>query len=179
MTRDCNGKNRCDLLAISLQLNLHKKEVMPMKWIKPIDEFEKTIEQTFKPLQRLKKFLEDWDWNLDLATKTVNLPKIDVWEDKDKYVIEAELPGFDKKDIELNITDDVLTIKATRKHEEERKDRNYYYAERSYGEFVRSLRLPPEVDTKDIKAKYNNGVLELTLPKTKEAKEKTTKIEIE
>jgi HSP20 family protein len=148
-----------------------------MKWIKPIDEFEKTIEQTFKPLQRLKKFFEDWD--LDLPTETVNFPKIDIWEDEEKYVVEAELPGFDKKDIEVNITDDILTIKATRKKEEEKKDKNYYYAERSYGEFVRSVRLPSEVDKKSIKAKYNNGVLELTLPKTKEAKEKTTKIEIE
>ncbi len=148
-----------------------------MKWIKPIDEFEKTIEQTFKPLHRLKKFFEDWD--LDFPKETLNLPKIDVWEDKDKYVVEAELPGFDKKDIELNITDDVLTIKATRKQEEEKKDKNYYYAERSYGEFVRSLRLPHEVDKKSIKAKYTNGVLELTLPKTKEAQEKSTKIEIE
>jgi HSP20 family protein len=148
-----------------------------MKWIKPIDEFEKTIEQTFKPLQRLKRFFEDWD--LDLPTETVNFPKIDIWEDEEKYVVEAELPGFDKKDIDINITDDILTIKAARKKEEEKKDKNYYYAERSYGEFVRSVRLPSEVDKKSIKAKYNNGVLELTLPKTKEAKEKTTKIEIE
>jgi len=148
-----------------------------MKWIKPIDEFEKTIEQAFKPLQRLKRFFEDWD--LELPTESVNFPKIDIWEDDEKYVLEAELPGFDKKDIDVNISDDVLTIRATRKKEEEKKDKNYYYAERSYGEFVRSVRLPAEVDKKGIKAKYNNGVLELTLPKTKEAKEKTTKIEIE
>lgn len=148
-----------------------------MKLLKPIDDFEKTIEQTFKPLQRLKRFFEDWD--LDLPSESVNFPKIDVWEDNDKYVVEAELPGFDKKDIDVNISDDILTIKATRKQEQEKKDKNYYYAERSYGEFVRSLRLPSEVDKKSIKAKYNNGVLELTLPKTKEAKEKSTKVEIE
>ncbi|MFN3550441.1 MAG: Hsp20/alpha crystallin family protein [Endomicrobiia bacterium] len=148
-----------------------------MRFLKPIDEFEKTIEQTFKPLQRLKKFFEDWD--LDIPTESVNLPKIDVWEDNDKYVVEAELPGFDKKDIDLNITNDILTIKATRKQQQEKKDKNYYYAERSYGEFVRSFRLPTEVDKKSIKAKYTNGVLELTLPKTKEAKEKSTKVEIE
>lgn len=148
-----------------------------MKLIKPLDDLEKTIEQTFKPLQRLKRFFEDWD--LELPSETVNLPKIDVWEDNDKYVVEAELPGFDKKDIDVNISDDILTIKAVRKQEQEKKDKNYYYAERSYGEFVRSLRLPAEVDKKAVKAKYNNGVLELTLPKTKEAKEKSTKIEIE
>lgn len=148
-----------------------------MKLLKPIDEFEKTIEQAFKPLKSLKRFFEDWD--LELPSETVNLPKIDVWEDNDKYVVEAELPGFDKKDIDVNITDDILTIKAVRKKEEEKKDKNYYYAERSYGEFIRSLRLPSEVDKKSIKAKYNNGVLELTLPKTKEAKEKSTKVEIE
>ncbi|MCS7227901.1 MAG: Hsp20/alpha crystallin family protein [Endomicrobia bacterium] len=148
-----------------------------MKLIKPLDDFEKTIEQAFKPLQRLKRFFEDWD--IELPSESVNLPKIDVWEDTDKYVVEAELPGFDKKDIDVNITDDILTIKASRKQEQEKKDKNYYYAERSYGEFVRSLRLPSEVDKKGVKAKYNNGVLELTLPKTKEAKEKTTKVEIE
>ncbi|MEN3013126.1 MAG: Hsp20/alpha crystallin family protein [Endomicrobiia bacterium] len=148
-----------------------------MKLIKPLDDFEKTIEQAFKPLQRLKRFFEDWD--IELPSESVNLPKIDVWEDENKYVVEAELPGFEKKDIDINITDDVLTIKATRKQEQEKKDKNYYYAERSYGEFVRSLRLPAEIDKKAIKAKYNNGVLELTLPKTKEAKEKSTKIEIE
>jgi len=148
-----------------------------MKWIKPIDEFEKTIEQAFKPLQRLKRFFEDWD--LELPTESVNFPKIDIWEDDEKYVLEAELPGFDKKDIDVNISDDVLTIRATRKKEEEKKDKNYYYAERCYGEFVRSVRLPAEIDKKAVKAKYVNGVLELTLPKTKEAKEKATKIEIE
>ncbi|MCX7956319.1 MAG: Hsp20/alpha crystallin family protein [Endomicrobia bacterium] len=148
-----------------------------MKLIKPLDDFEKTVEQTFKPLQRLKRFFEDWD--IEIPTENVNLPKIDVWEDNDKYVVEAELPGFDKKDIDINITDDILTIKASRKQEQEKKEKNYYYAERSYGEFIRSLRLPTEVDKKSVKAKYDKGVLELTIPKTKEAKEKTTKVEIE
>jgi HSP20 family protein len=148
-----------------------------MKWIKPVDEFERTVEETFKPLQKLKRFFENWD--LELPSERTYFPRIDVWEDEEKYVVEADLPGFDKKDIEVNVTEDMLTIKAVRKKEEEKKGKNYYYAERNYGEFVRSVRLPAEVDKKAIKAKYNNGVLELTLPKTKQAKEKTTKIEIE
>jgi len=149
-----------------------------MKWIKPVDDFEKTVEEAFKPLQKLKRFFEDLDLGLPSAEKTY-FPRIDIWEDEEKYVVEADLPGFDKKDIEVNLTEDTLTIKALRKREEEKKGRNYYYAERSYGEFVRNVRLPAEVDKKAIKAKYNNGVLELILPKTKQAKEKTTKIEIE
>lgn len=133
------------------------------------------IEDTFNKIR--KYFWEDditpWE------TKNAWLPKVDIWEDKDKFVVEAELPGVEKKDIDVNVTGQLLTIRAVLNKKQESKDKNYYRAERSYGEFVRSVRLPNDIETKNIKASFKNGVLEIQLPKTKEAKDKTTKVEIE
>ncbi len=109
---------------------------------------------------------------------SVKSPKIDLWEDENKVVVEAELPGVNKKDVKLSINENTLTIKAVSKKEEEKKGKNYYYAERSYGEFVRTIDLPAGVDYKKAEAEFKNGVLEITIPKTKEAKEKSIKIDI-
>ncbi|MFQ3676097.1 MAG: Hsp20/alpha crystallin family protein [Endomicrobiia bacterium] len=133
------------------------------------------IEDTFNKIR--KYFWEDdllpWE------TKNAWSPKVDIWEDKDKIVVEAELPGVDKKDVDVNINDGLLTIRAVSEKKQESKEKNYYRSERSFGEFVRSIRLPYEIDNKNVKATFKNGVLEVQLPKTKEVKEKNIKVAIE
>jgi len=106
-------------------------------------------------------------------------PVVDLYEEKDDIVVKAELPGMEKDNIEVNLLDNRLTIKGEKKKEEEVKREGYYRSERSYGSFVRSLELPSEVQTDKIKAAFKNGVLEIRLPKTEEAKKRETKVKID
>ena len=91
-------------------------------------------------------------------------------------IAEVELPGVDKDDIDISVVGDVLTIKGERKADEESKDEDYYCCERSYGSFFRSITVPAAVDTKKIEASYENGVLEISLPKAPEVKPKKVEI---
>ena len=84
-----------------------------------------------------------------------------------------------KENIEVNLTDHTLTIKGEKKKEEEIKEENYFRAERSYGSFIRTLELPKDVHGDKIKACFKNGILEVRLPKTGEAKTKEMKVKVE
>ncbi len=106
-------------------------------------------------------------------------PAIDVYDDKDNIVVKAEVPGLKREDIEIQIKGRDLLIKGEKKKEEEVKDENYYYAERVYGAFSRTVRLPVDVKSDEVKAKFRNGILEIVLPKVEEAKPKEIKVEVE
>ena len=103
-------------------------------------------------------------------------PTMDVYEENDDIVVKAELPGLDKNDIEVNISDWELTLKGEKKKEAKIDEENYYRCERSYGAFLRSLELPAGVQADKVKASFKNGVLEVRLPKAEEAKTKTIKV---
>jgi len=116
---------------------------------------------------------------LRLATSlTLPTPAMDVIEDTDAYKLTAELPGMSEKDIEVVVSDGTLTLKGEKKKETERKDKNYYMAERTYGSFERSFTLPEGVDRDKVGAEFTKGVLTITLPKKPEAKVEPTKIEV-
>lgn len=106
-------------------------------------------------------------------------PSVDLFEEGDDLVVKAELPGMDKKDLNVSLHDDVLTISGEKKKEEKVKEKNYYRVERSSGSFSRSFRLPAEVKSDKVTATFKNGVLELRLPKTEEAKKKEIKIQVQ
>jgi len=105
-------------------------------------------------------------------------PTVDVSEAKDNFIIKAELPGMDDKDVSVTISGDVLTIKGEKKKEEEEKDEHHYRAERYYGSFQRSFQLPSSVKTDKIEADFDKGILKVTLPKVEEAKKKEVKIKV-
>lgn len=106
--------------------------------------------------------------------------KTDIKDEGDHYELEADLPGFDKKDIHLDVNGDVLTIHAERhsEHEEKDKKNKYVRCERSYGAYSRDFDLSG-VDAEGIKAKYENGVLRLTMPKKSEQLPASKRLEIE
>ena len=93
------------------------------------------------------------------------LPSMDVTETDKQIEITAELPGLEEKDVQINVADNVLTIRGEKKAEKEEKDKNYRLVERSYGSFVRSLELPDGVNADAIKASIAKGVLKVTVPK--------------
>lgn len=103
---------------------------------------------------------------------------VDVSDTGSAIKVTAELPGVNEKDVGVNLTDDVLTIKGEKQAEKEEKGENVYVTERSYGAFSRSLRLPFSVDPDKVEAKFQKGVLIVTLPKPPEAQRPSKKIEV-
>lgn len=129
-----------------------------------IDEFE-------------KNFFNDFP---SFADNALTEFKTDISDNGDSYLLEADLPGFDKKDIKIDLNGDCLTIKAERHSEHEEKDKKgkYLRCERSYGSYSRQFDVSG-VETDKIKAKYDNGVLSLTMPKKAEQTSNAKHLEIE
>jgi HSP20 family protein len=103
-------------------------------------------------------------------------PAVDIYETNDSFVVSADLPGLNKDEIQIDLKDNTLTLKGEKKFEEKVSKDNYIRVERAYGSFVRSFTLPQNVDPEKIKAKYKEGVLEMTIPKKEEAKPKQIKV---
>jgi len=99
-------------------------------------------------------------------------PAVDMFENDDKIVIKAELPGVDKKDISVDVKDRVLTLSGERNYDHEVKEENYYRRERACGKFKRAFNLPADVDPDKIKADFKDGVLKVELPKPEAQKPK-------
>ena len=117
-----------------------------------------------------------------LAEETVNeglSPRLDVVEHDNEFVLQAEMPGIKKDDIEITLENGVLTISGESKSEkEERGGERIVRQERRYGKYVRSLRLGKEIDEKNVKANYKDGILELVLPKSEEVKPKKISVSV-
>lgn len=125
-----------------------------------------------------KYYLDDFfDDFLANSNSEKNAMKCDIYEKGGDYHIEMDVPGFDKKDISINVDNGYLTITAEKQDEEKDEEKNYIRRERSYGKYERSFYLG-DLETDNIKAEFNNGMLKLTVPK-KEVVDTKKKIEIE
>jgi HSP20 family protein len=121
-------------------------------------------------------------WDADLPAWTAVgdwMPKVDVADTKDAFVVKAEIPGIDPKEIALTLEGDTLTIKGEKAREKEEKDETYFRVERTYGGFARAIPLPAPVEAGKVTATFKNGVLTVTLPKGPEAKGKFIPIKAE
>lgn len=105
-------------------------------------------------------------------------PTLDVSESETEVKVIAELPGLDEQDINVSLTQDILTISGEKKVENEDKGENYHHIERSYGAFKRSVALPAGIEADQVEAIFKNGVLTITLPKSAEAQEEIKRIEV-
>ncbi|HEV2835039.1 MAG TPA: Hsp20/alpha crystallin family protein [Pyrinomonadaceae bacterium] len=103
-------------------------------------------------------------------------PSVDIYENKDQIVLEAELPGMKQEEFDLSIENNVITLRGERKFEKTEESDNYHRVERSYGSFTRSFTLPQTVSAEGATAEYNNGVLRVTLPKREETKARRIEI---
>lgn len=130
------------------------------------------------PFAALQKEIERVFDNFDVwrGEPTGFAPSMDVMETDEAIEVTTELPGIDKDDVEISLSNDVLTIRGEKNVEKEKKDRSYRLIERSYGAFERSLALPPGIDAGAIKASMDKGVLKITLPKPPAAQAQKIKI---
>ena len=106
------------------------------------------------------------------------VPPVDIYEDEHSVTLKVEVPGLDPKDVDVRVENNTLTIRGERKFEKDEKEENFHRVERRYGAFVRSFTLPNTVDTDNVKADYDNGVLTIRLLKRAEAKPKQIKVNV-
>lgn len=105
---------------------------------------------------------------------SIFVPKVDIIENENSYELHVAAPGLSKEDFNIELNDNFLTVSGERKFTNEKKDKNYHSVETQFGSFSRSFTLPENVDSGKINAKYNNGILELTVPKDEKKALKTT-----
>jgi HSP20 family protein len=123
-------------------------------------------------------FGRDVGWPAQGSRAAAMTPSVDVSESEGELKIDVDLPGVEEKDVDVAISDNVLTIKGEKKAEREEKKKDFHLVERSYGSFSRSLTLPFAVDPDQAKATFKNGVLSISLPKPPEVQAKAKKIAI-
>jgi HSP20 family protein len=135
--------------------------ITPWRPFRELEEWERRFDDLLgRPLWRLP--VEERGW----------MPAVDVFEKDDKFIVKAELPGMKEEDIDVSVVGDRLSIKGEKKTETQVKEQDYYRSERSYGSFYRSIPLPSNVEADKIEASFENGVLEVALPKSAKVKPK-------
>ena len=125
-----------------------------------------------------RRFFSDQREGSDQLPDTGWMPAVEVFEREGQYVIRADVPGIDPKEVEVSILNDALTIKGERKKSHEVKEKESYYSEAAYGTFERRLALPKGIDPEKINARFENGVLEVSVPLPQSATGKKVQIEI-
>ena len=114
----------------------------------------------------------------DALTTAAFVPPVDIYEDEHKIVLKLEVPGMKESDLDIQLENNVLTVKGERKFEKEEKEENFHRIERRYGSFYRSFTVPNTLNPESVKASYDAGVLRIELEKRAEAKPKQIKVEI-
>jgi HSP20 family protein len=143
----------------------------------PFEEMERMFGSVF-PRTRMRPSQWEWpSWAEMSALVEEKLPKMDIIERDNEVVVRAEVAGVDKKDLDISVTDHTVTIKGCTKEEHKEEKGDYFRSEISRGSFCRTSTLPCDVDGDKAKAKFSDGVLELTIPKLEVSKRHTIKVE--
>jgi HSP20 family protein len=153
------------------------QQVIPSRIMSPFEEMDRLMENFF-PRQWLRPFR--WEmptWSELGAPLDVRSPRVDIIDRDNDIVVKAEIPGVKKEDLDVSMTDTTVTIKGSTSHEEKQEKGNYYRCEITRGSFSRTVALPANVDTDKAKAVFNDGILELTIPKVEKAKRKSITVE--
>jgi len=128
------------------------------------DEIDRVFQSSFGDMTPSMGFLEGWS------------PAVDLFEDRDKFTVKAELPGMKKEEIEVSLHGNTLTVSGERKRQQEHREGENYRSERYFGRFQRNIQLPQAVETGKVHASYRDGILSIELPKTEEAKRKQIEV---
>ena len=161
---------------------MNVRSLLPSLWDKDKDDFDpfrslhREIDQVFNDFSRALRpgaASDNGDGLIRLA------PRVDISETETAMEVSAELPGVDEGDLDVSLANDVLTIKGEKKAEKEDKSKDYHLVERSYGMFQRAISVPFTVDPEKVEAKFEKGILKVTLPKPPEVAAKSHKVTIE
>ena len=147
------------------------QKVSPMHTMRPFEEMERMMESFF-PRGWMRPFMSE----LALPFEG-KLPRVDVIDRDEEVLVRAEVPGVDKKDLEISVSENTVTINGKTSHELKEEKGNYYRCEVSSGAFTRTVALPSDVDAGKAKTTFKDGILELTLPKVTKSKRHTIKLE--
>ena len=145
-------------------------ELMPWRPFGALGSTRKELDsfwnRFFRETPATGAFTEEW------------LPSVDISETNKNFIVKAELPGLDAKDVSVSLSGDLLIIKGEKKREEEEKDEHHHYVERYSGSFQRSFQLPTSVKGDNVEATFDKGVLKVTIPKAEEAEKKEIEIKV-
>jgi len=153
------------------------QKAAPRRMVTPFEEMDRLFERVFP-----RGWLRPFGWESPLMGEVAEpfearLPRVDLFDGEENVVIRAEVPGVDKKDLEISVNDTSATIKGKMMRESKEEKGEYYRCEISSGEFIRTLPLPCAVDGTKARAQLKDGMLELTLPKVEKSKRHSIKIE--
>jgi HSP20 family protein len=183
--------------GVSESFDIRKSPALHAAAIKPLTVQQPTVERNTemqKTLTRWEPLPEMEEFQNRLSTlfgrrqrrgngrEEITLPEwtplADITDDEKEYLIKADLPEMEKKDVKVTVENGVLTISGERKFEKEEKNKKYHRVERGYGTFMRSFTLPDDADASKIKADFKNGVLKVHLPKSEHAKPKQIEVNV-
>ena len=166
MTRPLATQNKSDLSTTQRPRDMNV-----------FDEMEKMFEN-FSTNNWLRSFGSRTPLMNEMATTfETNMPSVDVIDRDGSIIVKAMMPGIEKKDIDISVTKNTLTIKGKTSHEEKEEKGDYYRCEISKGAYMRTLALPADVDEAKVKAKFKDGMLELTMPKMEVSKRRSIKVD--
>jgi len=151
------------------------RPIAPQRWMSPFEELDRMFDEFLSSGLRPAR----WGRELmpEMAGMEARMPRIDVVDRESELLVRAELPGVDKKDLDISLSENVLTIKASSSHEQKEEKGDYYRCEISRGSFARTIPLPAYVDGDKAKANFKDGILELTLPKIEQSRRRRISIE--
>ena len=158
--------------------NINKTTTNPSsRMLSPFDEFSQFFDQL-----RHRDWMHPFNWP-NAAQSHIpmfaggDVPKVDIIDNEKDLLIRAELPGVDKKDLDISMTDNSVTIKATTSYEDKEEKSDYYRCEIEKGEYSRTIALPADVNIEQANSSFKNGVLELTVPKMERSQRRSIKVE--
>lgn len=137
----------------------------------PFEEMDRMLESFF-PQGWLRQFRAPWE----MAEAETRFPRVDIVDRDDDILLRAAIPGVRRQDLEISVTENTITLKGSAGREEEEEKGSYYRHEILHGAFVRTVSLPSDIDTDKTQAKFNEGILEITMPKVSKAKRRTISV---
>jgi len=156
--------------------DIEKKSSSPVQAWHPFEDMDRMFDQYFSR-NWMHPFSKRWSESDRLTPFQGKLPSVDVIDRDKEIIVKAEMPGVDKKDLDISVTRNSVTIKGSTSQEEKEEREDYYRSEMSHGSYSRTLTLPANINEDKVKAKYKDGILELTLPKLEETKRQSIKVD--
>lgn len=153
------------------------KESSPLRTVSPFGEMERLFDRLLARRGWLRSWRPDWPAGMELDWPEVRVPRVDILDREDDLQLRIEVPGMDKKDIDISVGEDSVTVKGEVEREDKEEAGDYVRCEIARGAFSRTIALPAAVDGSRAKAVFKDGLLTLTLPKVERARRHVVRIE--